>query len=270
MSGYMIFDTSQHHIRTDRIGSRFEDWRRKDASDLQCSTQHTKSLIRDREDQLWETDRRNRNGVDPLANVVGWHLGHIDRTAWLNRKVRCYRRIRSASELRAGRRNVALRQAYEKVKAERVAQEVESGNILTAHEQSRFRAMAGDPSYTMMAQARKEAELEAARQKERDVELKNILASLATVAPAAKVPDITSAPSTYIHADRMAQMAPAPMYQLAASVTKKVESQAEVRRRKELKARRAKAAREGRPFEAEEQYQDDPRGTWQAMEYEFV
>lgn len=267
------FNDPQHHIRTDRIGSRYAEWSRKDTLDLQCSTEHTKQLIRDREDQLWKTNPKNREGVDPLANSIGWYSGHIDHTAWIERKVRCHRRIRPASELRNRKRNSALRQAYQTAKAQRETQEGEDANVLTPHEQGRIKALGLSLSYLALAEAKRKAETEASEQKEqRAEELQSILASLATGAPAVTAPElIPIVPTIQMHPDRLAQLlAPASVYQLGASVTKDVESRAEGRRRRELKARRAKAKLEGRTLEDDERLQDDPRGGWHAPGYELV
>lgn len=283
----------QHDIRTDKIGSRHDEWRRKDSIDLQCSTRHTKDLVRAREDQLWETNPRNRKGVDPLANVVGWYSGCIDQKAWLERKLRCYRRMRPASELRARKGNDALIQAYQLAKALREAEEGPSANVLTPHEQGRLRAAVNEASVLAMSET-KQAEAEAAQRKEeREAELKSILASLAAVAPTAMAPQdpqVITPPSTpppmepdyvqqlvslpvyqpalpQIHPDRLAQLNAAPVYE--AGVTSWAEEQ-ELRRRRDLKIRRAKAKLEGRYFEEDEPRQDDHRGQWQASGYELL
>lgn len=201
-------DRPQHHVRTDKIGSRHDDWRRRDAIDLQCSTQLTKALIKDREDQLWATNPANRKGVDPLANVMGWFSGHLAQTAWVERKTRCYRRIRPASEQRARKRNTPLHRAYQLAKAEREAGEGHRANVLTVHEQGRLRAAVNNPSFLIMAEA-ENAEDDALKQKyEREDELKSILATLATAMPGPEQPHVMTPPRTppAMHPDRLAQL----------------------------------------------------------------
>lgn len=260
----------QHHIRTDKIGSRHDEWRRKDTLDLQCSTYHTKELTREREDQLWATNPRNRRGNDPLANLIGWYAGDIDQTAWNERSVRCYRRIKPASELRSRKKNSALHRAHQKAKAEREAEEGESANVLTPHEQSRLRALVNDASYLALTEARKVEEEAMQQKEEREAELKNILASLTTVIPVVATPDRSPVVTPIqMHPDRMAQLAVPSTYQLPPPAVKHVDSEQELRRRRALKHRRAKAKLEGRPFEEDERDVEDKRGRWQVAEYDL-
>lgn len=259
----------QHHIRTDRIGSQHNEWRRKDTLDLQCATQHTKEVTRDREDQLWATARRNRKWrTDPLANVVGWYSGHLDHTPWIERKVRCYRRIRPASELRNKKKHSMLRQAYQNVKAQREAEEGESANALTAHEHTRLRTMVNDASFLASIEAKKAEEEASNKKEEREEELKGLLAILTTVVPVAVTPEPSPATTPLqMHPHRMAQLAPPTLLQAAAPTKTYSESQAELRHRRALKQRRAKAKMEGRPFEEDDMPAEG--STWQAPEYKL-
>lgn len=262
-------DDPQHHIRTDRIGSRNDAWSQKDATDLQCSTLRTKESIRDREDQLWETNPRNRKGINPLANVVGWYSGHIDTKAWTERKVRCHRRILPASESRMKRRNSKQHAAYLAVKAEREAEEGPATSILTSHEQGILKALQNDVAFEGIRKA-KEVEAQAAQRKlQQEEELKKILASFA---PAAAAPYVlensqaTTPPGTplQMHPDRFARVGTA-----RKSASAQVVTEEELRRQRELKLRRGRARLEGRLLD-EDSEEYDSRGEWQAPDFEFV